>query len=684
MARRWGIGLAVLVALSASAPAHAATSPLLPFPSDAYTVRDPSTDTGRRLNLSLLDMPRNVVGKPIDPTEYNRADGFSPGQLIVVKVPGLDTPEAFRKTDPVPITDIARYSEPDAPIVVIDADTGERHMIWSEIDRAPDLDGNPPSPADTALLIRPGVNWEEGHRYIVALRDLKDAAGNEIQAPGSFRAWRDNPNPNAGGARGHAEELFRDLDRAGIERDSLYLAWDFTVASERSLSERMLHIRNDAFAQLGDTDLADMQVQGSSPAFKVDSVEDFTPEQDSRIARRVTGTVSVPCYLAGGATCISGSQFLIGSDNLPLRVVPGTYDANFICNIPRSAVEGGDVVPARPVLNGHGLFGSADSVNSGSKTSLANEHDMMLCATDWIGMAEQDIPNALTLLADLSRFPSLVDRVQQGMLDFLYLGRAMIHPRGFSANPAFQFGGKSVIDTSRLYYDGGSQGGIIGGSLAAVAPDFDRATLGVPGMNYSTLLTRSVDFDEFAQVMYRAYPNALDRALILSLIQMLWDRGEANGYAHHITTDPLPGTPPHEVLLNIAWGDHQVTNWAALVEARTIGASVRAPELDPGRDPAVDAFFGIPEIGGFPFAGSAMTVWDVGPLRTVDGRVKGTPPPPVDDVPNTEGVDPHGPDSSETVEGRELISEFLRPGGQVIDPCPGAPCYLDGWTGPNP
>ena len=38
----------------------------------------------------------------------------------------------------------------------------------------------------------------------------------------------------------------------------------------------------------------------------------------------------------------------------------------------------------------------------------------------------------------------------------------------------------------------------MGGALTAVAPDFNRAALGVPGMNYSTLLQRSVDFDTYA------------------------------------------------------------------------------------------------------------------------------------------------------------------------------------------
>ena len=54
-----------------------------------------------------------------------------------------------------------------------------------------------------------------------------------------------------------------------------------------------------------------------------------------------------------------------------------------------------------------------------------------------------------------------------------------------------------MIDAQRLFYDGNSQGGIMGGALAAVAPDFDRAALGVPAMRYSILLPRSVDYDPF-------------------------------------------------------------------------------------------------------------------------------------------------------------------------------------------
>jgi len=680
-------------------PAHC----LFPFPNDRLTKADPSTDTGRRVDFSILSMPRNAAGVPINPIEWNRSDGFSPGSLIVTKVPGLDTPEALANSNPVTLRDLSRYADPAAPVVVLNAETGERHPIWSEIDVRTE------EPADRTFLIRPAVNFEEGTRYIVALRYLKDSSGNELEASPAFQEFRDAPKVHCGGPqdrepqgkgkghekfgdcegdpagdpeeRGdHYQGLFWTLEEAGVARQDLYLAWDFTVASERNLSERMLHIRDDAFAQLGDTDLADLQVQGGSPGFEITSVTD-NPSSGGRVLRRVEGTVSVPCYL-DKPNCPTGSQFLFTSPDatIPTRIPGNTYDARFICNIPNSVLDRG---PARPSLYGHGLLGDASAVNSGKLFQLGNDHNIMFCGADWIGMAEEDIANDASILLELSRFPTLADRMQQGFLNFLYIGRTAIHPDGFSADPAFQVDGASAIDTTRLYYDGGSQGGIAGGGLTAVAPDWTRAALGVPGMNYSTLLERSIDFDPFELILNVGYPNRLERQLLYSLIQMLWDRGEANGYAHHMTDDPLPNTPAHEVLLHMAFGDHQVTNWATLVEARTIGAAIRIPELDPGRDPTADMFWGIDDITAYPYSGSAIVVWDVGPLREENGEEKGTPAPPIENFANDQGVDPHGPDASETIEGQLQIAEFLMPDGLVIAICGDRPCYLDGWAGPS-
>ena len=102
---------------------------LYPWPNDYFTVADPSTDTGRRLNLDAASIPKNRSGAPINPADYNRNDGFSPGQLIVTKVPGLESQEAFDQTGAVPITDVSQSFDPDQPIVVLNADTRERHLI---------------------------------------------------------------------------------------------------------------------------------------------------------------------------------------------------------------------------------------------------------------------------------------------------------------------------------------------------------------------------------------------------------------------------------------------------------------------------------------------------------------------------------------------------------------------------
>ena len=72
----------------------------------------------------------------------------------------------------------------------------------------------------------------------------------------------------------------------------------------------------------------------------------------------------------------------------------------------------------------------------------------------------------------------------------------------------------------------------------------------------------------------------------------------------------------------------------------------------------------------------------MGPFRTVGDDEKGTSAPPTENKPNRVGVDPHGPDQSETVYGRQVIAEFLRIGGRVINGCGARPCYIDGYTGP--
>ena len=238
------------------------------------------------------------------------------------------------------------------------------------------------------------------------------------------------------------------------------------MASERSLTGHMLHIRDDAFGTLGDDNLADLNVAGSSPTFSIDSVTDLTPAEDDRIARKVAGTLTVPCYLTNG--CAPGASFRFDSRGLPRRM--GTVGVKFHCNIPRSALDPAAPPKARASLYGHGLLGEATEIDADNVRSMSNEHNFVFCATAWAGFSEEDVPHIVSVLSDLSGFNTMADRMQQGFLNMLFLGRAMIHPQGLSSNAAFQKGGQSVLDTTRLFFDGNSQGGIMGGGLTAWHP----------------------------------------------------------------------------------------------------------------------------------------------------------------------------------------------------------------------
>ncbi|MCD6015706.1 MAG: hypothetical protein K0R41_91 [Geminicoccaceae bacterium] len=653
---------------------------MLPFPDNFHTVDDEDSETGKRIAFDDAAMPRNSGGQPITAGDYNLNDGFSPGQTIVVRTPGLDTPEALAATDPVPLSQLGRFEERKTPVVVIDTEDGERWPIWVEID------ANAEAPEDTALLIHPAKNWAAGHRYVVGMRRLKDAAGTELEPPEGFRYLRDDlpvKEQAVEDQRKRFDRVFRDLRREKIKRRDLYLAWDFTVATDENIAARMLHIRDDAFAQLGDTNLADVEVQGSSPSFQVTSVENFTEAEDPELARRIKGTYQVPCYLV--PNCEPGGRFGLGADGLPSR--NGTYTAEFNCGVPHAA----GAQPARPQVYGHGLLGSASQATSGDQQILGQTHNFVICATTTIGFSSGDVPNiANNILPQLGNFPELTDRVQQGLLNTLFLGRLMIHEDGFVSDDAFHVDDTDIaspplIDTSRLYYNGNSQGGILGGAATAVAPDWTRASLGVPAMNYSVLLNRSVDFDLYQTILDPAYPDPPTQQLALSLIQMLWDRSDPNGYAHRMTDNPLANTPAHEVLLNPAFGDHQVTTWQADVEARTIGASIHDPVVYEGRWPGVDVAWGIPRIESYPFTDSAIVYWDSGPPRpdpTDPGEVIGTDPPPLTNTPNRSGEDPHGDPRVAPAE-MQMVSDFLRPDPQslITDTCAG-PCFAGGFTGP--
>ena len=62
----------------------------------------------------------------------------------------------------------------------------------------------------------------------------------------------------------------------------------------------------------------------------------------------------------------------------------------------------------------------------------------------------------------------------------------------------------------------------------------------------------------------------------------------------HTLSDPYPGTPAKKILYQVAFGDHQVAPVSVEIAARSNGASIHTPVLEPGKVvPEVTPYYGI-------------------------------------------------------------------------------------------
>ncbi|MBU6317966.1 MAG: hypothetical protein KGR47_15735, partial [Acidobacteria bacterium] len=207
---------------------------LLPFPSNAYTRLDEATPTGIRVAFPIEGMPASADGVAIDPQEWNRNDGFSPNTPILTHFADLDTAASNLPA----WTDIGASLADDSPVVLYDIIAGQRVPLWAEID------SHAVQEADRLLTVRPAVSLPEGHQFVVAFRGLKDTSGGDIAPSDVFRVYRDNlltEVPAVEARRNDMEAIFGHLTDAGVDRSTLQLAWSFTVASTKTISERMLH-----------------------------------------------------------------------------------------------------------------------------------------------------------------------------------------------------------------------------------------------------------------------------------------------------------------------------------------------------------------------------------------------------------------------------------------------------------
>jgi len=198
---------------------------LLPWPNDAFTVHA-STPTGRRLNVARNIAPANDKGVRVNTASQNKGDGFSPGAEIIAYVPALN----LAKSKIAPSTNIGASLAGNAPIVILDTVTHTRVPYFAE------LDAQTTNKALQLLLIHPARALTEGHRYAVALRNLIDAKGKPIAPLASTKAALAGTLKPATRAA-HIKWVIRTDLKTVLGSTVPYQAWDFTVASAKSLGK---------------------------------------------------------------------------------------------------------------------------------------------------------------------------------------------------------------------------------------------------------------------------------------------------------------------------------------------------------------------------------------------------------------------------------------------------------------
>jgi len=593
-----------------------------PYPNNYWTQEDENTVTGMRLALPQVIMPTHSNGNQSEPGAFNEMDGFSAGIAAMAHLPGA-TVTGLATPDSIGSSLLA-----SSPTVLLNSANGERLAHWVDLDEyvvqgKMRVDDGKPLPEfsinreldelrqEQALMLRPAIRPEDATRYIVAIRNVVDENGAALMPSPGFAALRDNTpseDPIIESRRAHFEEIFSLLEAQGIARDELQLAWDYTTASRENNTSAMLHIRDDALASYPDG-------VPYSVAVKNESLIDG-------IACRLEVTFDVPLYMTQGET---GGLLNLGDDGLPAQ--NGTFPYSAALIVPMSA----QTEPAALVAFGHGQLGAKEQV-LGMQPLWATQN-LAGFGLDWKGFSSDDVVTVVSALSggDLSTFRAVPERMHQGFLNFLIAMRTLSVAADGGPSTALNEAlnsdcGGAALDGSKRYYFGGSQGGILGASLMAITTDIERALLAVPGQSYNLLLNRSVNFDVFAAPIYAGYNwNALDMQLNLALVQGLWDRAEPTGYSKYIRTNLLPGTPPHEVLIQVSKADHQVTNLGAHIMARTIGGIVNLT-------PLIRDVWGIESFSG-KHTGSAMIEIDFG-----------NPNPPLTNIPHWDdmGKDPHG------------------------------------------
>jgi hypothetical protein len=530
---------------------------MLPFPSDFF--RKPGGPFGQTASLDFgKNLPINEQsGLMIDGLAFADHDGFPVYPQINFALPGATLNGAPAHAD------IEQSLEANAKIVVIDAETGERAPHWAEFDYLAEEQGT------GVIEIRLAKILQHSRRYIVAVRNLTTAAGAMAAPTPGFRALRDGTSTALAGIETRRarfeKEIFPLLEKAGIARKELQIAWDFTTTSDNNATARIRGMRDELYRQIGN-DGPEYVITGTLP----------NPDgENGFIESVISGVARVPNFMQASVASKPNSLRL---DDKGLAVAQGFVDVPFRVQIPKSARTA--TTRAAVMQYGHGFLGTDGEADNEWIRKFANERNFLILSSNMQGMdSAAGLYWFLKLPQDIGIVARIGDEPLQGAINHLALQRLM---KGrFAREPLLQRESAPIYDPAQIFYHGNSQGGTQGFVVSSMSRDLTRVALGEPGISIAYVLARAANWREIVVQVQPKYPNPYDFASIECLVAVGWDKGDGTNLApYNSPTPPADGTPK-TLLIHAAIEDAQVNNDVTQLLARSVNAVLRTPETRP-------------------------------------------------------------------------------------------------------
>lgn len=501
-------------------------------------------------------------------------------------------------------------NDPDASVLLVDVDrdSPERGRSY------PAYGKFLPSLGCISVIPAPGVVLPRGVRHAAVLTDRVRTTGGARLVPSAALAatWQRPP-----GQRDATERLYGDAADALVASGAV--AGHQVIASMavfttsrrveelpalrerlRALPEPELLLAHDAAAPYS------VAVFGTASA---PSLTDWlgTPEKDET-GREWPGGDN-PGGIAHDAIAVIASGAFVAPSflNAKTRHFERDVAGDAVLSDPTAKIPVTLVLPKSPmpatgypvVIHGHGL-----SNNRGSMLSHANEIARagfaMIGIDDVLHGARQGvadeannykgtyqgpdgIPDSMTLpvafFGGFSDFVATRDNFRQTILDQCSLVR-LIQSSKLDLGPLETHGAApgAKLDGTRIFWSGGSLGGIVGSMTAAVEPEIRAFALHVPGASFVQLITtQSAKVAPLVTTLASgAFGVVGDEPLdefqpLANLLATVTEAGDPIGYAPHVLRDRLDGRQAPDVMITYAAHDEVLPNLATIALIRALG-----------------------------------------------------------------------------------------------------------------